>query len=123
MLLRNTYEHQDIVLGNHNGNHNGTGVTVTATNGTDNGVTDEQLDLDSPIPVHPLGIKPLGNQYLSPTVNARRALGQLQALPDEVLSQLLEYFDQQSVRTLGYTCRFLFAFCHSDEFWKPLFLE
>lgn len=119
MLLKNAREHQDIVLRN----HNGTGDTGSGTNGIDNEVADEQLDLDSPIPVHPLGIKPLGNQYLSSTVNARRALGQFQALPDEVLSQLVEYFDQQSVRKLGYTCKFLFAFCHSDEFWKTLFLE
>lgn len=119
MLLKNTHEHQDIVLRN----HNGTGATGSGTNGINNGVTDDQLEVDSPIPVHPLGVKPLGNQYLSSTANARRGLGKLQALPDEVLSQLLEYFDQQSVRKLGYTCKFLFAFCHSDDFWKALFLE
>lgn len=123
MLLRNFQDHQDIVLRN----HSEAVVTVAVSNGVttagSNGVTDDQLDLDTPVPVHPLGVKPLGNQYLSSTVNARRALGQLQTLPDEVLSQLLEYFDQQSLRKLGYTCRFLFAFCHSDEFWKPLFLE
>lgn len=119
MLLKNTNEHQDIVLRN----HNGTQVTGSGTNGIDNGVTGDQLEVDSPIPVHPLGVKPLGNQYLSSTANARRALGRLQVLPDEVLSQLLEYFDQQSVRKLGYTCKFSFAFCHSDDFWKPFFLE
>ena len=75
------------------------------------------------IPTHPLGVKPLGNQYLSDVVSARKSLGNLQALPDEVLSQFLEYLDLKTLRTLGYTCKFLFAFCHSDEFWKPLFLE
>lgn len=114
-------EHQDIVLRN----HNGTAVTV---DGLGEGRMDEQrVDVESlvesPIPSHPLRIKPLGNQYLSSAVNARRATGRLQVLPDEVLAQLLEYFGQQSLRKLGYTCRFLFAFCHADDLWKALFLE
>lgn len=110
-------EHQDIVLRN----HNGTGVTGdTLGQGR---MDEQQSSVESPIPSHPLGVKPLGNQYLSSAVNARGSIGRLQVLPDEVLAQLFEYFGQQSLRKLGYTCRFLFAFCHADDLWKTLFLE
>ena len=79
--------------------------------------------IDHSIPLHPLGIKPLGNQYLFSGKVARESLGSLQQLPDEVLMQLLEYLDQRALRLLGYTCRFLFACCVSDDLWKSLFLE
>ena len=75
------------------------------------------------VPLHPLGIKPLGNLYLASGPNARNSIGTLQALPDETLALLLEYFDQTTVRRLGYTCRFLTALCCSDDIWKSLFLE
>ncbi|OIW34863.1 Clavaminate synthase-like protein [Coniochaeta ligniaria NRRL 30616] len=75
------------------------------------------------VPLHPLGIKPLGNLYLASGPNARNSIGIFQALPDETLAVLLEYFDQRTVRQLGYTCKFLFALCSSDDVWKGLFLE
>ncbi|WYZ34794.1 hypothetical protein EsH8_I_001070 [Colletotrichum jinshuiense] len=75
------------------------------------------------IPTHPLGVKPLGNQYLSDRPNARKHTGVFKILPDEALLVLLEYLDQERLRTLGYTCKFLFAFCQSDDLWKTLFLE
>ena len=79
---------------------------------------------ESPIPSHPLGIKPLGNQYLSPgSGRARDNLGSLQALPDEVLMTLLESLDRNALRVLGQCCKFLFAFCSSDDIWKAVFLE
>jgi hypothetical protein len=84
---------------------------------------EQQTSVESRIPSHPLGVKPLGNQYLSSAVNARGSIGSFQVLPDEVLAQLFEYFGHRSLRKLGYTCRFLFAFCHADDLWKPLFLE
>lgn len=79
--------------------------------------------LESSIPVHPLGVKPLGNQYFAPGGNARRNIGAFQILPDESLMLLLEQFDAHTLRVLGYTCKFLFAFCSSDDLWKTLFLE
>jgi len=79
---------------------------------------------DSPIPPHPLGVKPLGNQYLSPGCGrARDCLGALQALPDEVLMTLLESLERGALQLLGQCCKFLFAFCASEELWKSLFLE
>ncbi|KAH8890976.1 Clavaminate synthase-like protein [Thozetella sp. PMI_491] len=86
-------------------------------------VTIRYQSCDSSIPSHPLGIKPLGNQYLVDGPNARHHIGSFQALPDELLSQLLEFLDQRSLRVLGYTCRFLYAHSVSEELWKALFLE
>ncbi len=83
----------------------------------------ENIVYDSPIPPHPLGVKPLGNQYLSAEGNARVSLGTFQALPDEVLMQFLEYLDKDALQLLGYTCKFLFAFCWSEDLWKALLIE
>ncbi len=77
----------------------------------------------SRVPPHPLAIKPLGNKYLSTVADARGSLGSFGALPDEVLMQLLEYVDSYTLRLLGQTCKFLFAFCRDEELWKALFLE
>ena len=94
-------------------------------------VHDSQMDMgpeepptgDSRIPTHPLGVKPLGNQYLFDGPSARQSIGTLQILPDEMLAQLLEYLEPQQLRVLGYTCRFLYAHSFSEELWKALFLE
>jgi hypothetical protein len=75
------------------------------------------------IPVHPLGVKPLGNQYFAPGPSARQALGHIGILPDEMILQLLEYLQEESLTILGSTCRFLYAFCQLDELWKSLFIE
>ncbi|KAJ2904714.1 hypothetical protein MKZ38_007332 [Zalerion maritima] len=75
------------------------------------------------IPTHPLGIKPLGNLYLSQTPNARRNAGSLQALPDELLMPMFEFLDKTTLLRLSSTCKFLHAFCRSDELWKPLFIK
>lgn len=75
------------------------------------------------IPTHPLGVKPLGNQYLSDGPKARRSIGDWRILPDEILMILLESCDKLSLLNLGHTCKFFYAFCHSDELWKALFLE
>jgi hypothetical protein len=83
----------------------------------------DDSSLGSSVPPHPLGIKPLGNKYFSSGADARRLIGVLQALPDEMLMQLLEYVDERSLRLLGYTCKFLFACCTADDVWKTIFLQ
>lgn len=88
----------------------------------ENGAVDES-SLGSSIPPHPLGIKPLGNKYISTVGDARNCIGSLRGLPDEMLMQLLEYLDPRTLRLLGYTCKFLFACCMSDDIWKTTFLE
>lgn len=76
------------------------------------------------IPVHPLGVKPLGNQYFAQGPSARASLGGLFGrLPDEMLLRLVECFDSQSLMKLGATCHFLYALCRLDELWKVIFLE
>lgn len=74
------------------------------------------------IPPHPLGLKPLGNQYTASS-NARDSMGLFQLLPDEALVIFLEYLDAYSLRMLGSTCKALFAFSHSEDIWKTLFIE
>lgn len=108
---------EDIVLRTHNG------FGVTADGQREARMDEQEASVESRIPSHPLGVKPLGNQYLSSAVSARGSIGIFQILPDEVLAQLSEYFEQGSLRKLGYTCRFFFAFCHADDLWKALFLE
>ncbi|KAM0450336.1 hypothetical protein ACHAPV_004005 [Trichoderma viride] len=75
------------------------------------------------IPTHPLGVKPLGNQYLAKGPNARRSIGSWACLPEEILALVLEGFDKHSLLNLGSTCKFLYAFCHSEELWKALYLR
>ncbi|KAK4244803.1 hypothetical protein C7999DRAFT_16965 [Corynascus novoguineensis] len=87
-----------------------------------NGYYDDPT-LGPSIPPHPLGIKPLGNKYFSGSEDDRMSIGVLQALPDEMLMQLLEYMDARTLRLLGYTCKFLFACCVADDVWKTVFLE
>lgn len=83
----------------------------------------DDFDAGASIPPHPLGIKPLGNKFFFDGDDARDCIGTLQALPDEMLMQLLEFLDPRTLRLLGYTCRFLFACCMSDDIWRTIFLE
>ncbi|RDA93485.1 hypothetical protein CP533_2664 [Ophiocordyceps camponoti-saundersi (nom. inval.)] len=75
------------------------------------------------IPSHPLRVKPLGNLLLARGPDARAALGAWGSLPDETLMLVLEHLDQSELITLGSTCKFLYAFCHSDELWKAIYLR
>ncbi|KAI0383807.1 Clavaminate synthase-like protein [Hypomontagnella monticulosa] len=99
--------------------------------GVSGGASVNGSELESPatrissdsIPVHPMGVKPLGNRYLASGPTARQCLGSLGHLPDEMILQILESLDMWSLKDLGFTCRFLYAFCYLDELWKALFLE
>ncbi|CVL10088.1 uncharacterized protein FPRO_04801 [Fusarium proliferatum ET1] len=101
--------------------NNGTGHHDSLCDRRDD--TYESTSQSDSIPPHPLGLKPLGNQYFFTGRNARRSIGSWRILPDEVLSLVLEQFDAAALLKLGHTCKFLYAFCHSDEFWKPMFLR
>jgi hypothetical protein len=74
------------------------------------------------IPKHPLGVKPAGNSYTA-TSNAKTSIGPFQLFPDEIIAIFLEYLDAAQLRGFGSTCRFLYAFCRSDDLWKALFIE
>lgn len=97
------------------------GITLNGSGigGVESLVVDEESSL---IPHHPLGLKPSGNQYTALS-NARHNIGRFQALPDEIIALLLEYFNCEKLRLLGSTCKELYAFCRSDELWKSLFIE
>lgn len=74
------------------------------------------------IPHHPLGVKPLGNKYTA-TSDGKKSVGYFQILPDEILAIFLEYLEAPELLLLGSACKFLYAFCRSDDIWKALFIE
>ena len=81
-----------------------------------------EVDTVVSVPPHPLGLKPLGNQYTAP-INLKDNLGTCQRLPDELLILLLEHLNSSSLRYLGSTCKALFAFTRSDDLWKTIFID
>ena len=74
------------------------------------------------IGVHPLGIKPLGNAYTAQE-NLKLNAGLFACLPDEVLIQFLEHLSASLLRSIGATCKALYAFSRVDELWKSLLIE
>lgn len=74
------------------------------------------------IPLHPLGVKPSGNQYTASRI-ARNYVGCFGIWPDEVLAIFLEYLNSPELLRLSTACTFLYAFCRSDDLWKTLFIE
>lgn len=74
------------------------------------------------IPQHPLGVKPTGNKYTASS-NAKDYAGVFQVFPDEITALLLEYMSASGLCLLGSTCKYLYAFCRSDDIWKTLFIE
>lgn len=102
---------------NHEGLPNGTHKPVRHLSSAND------LSQNDYIPSHPLGVKPLGNQYFFGGPNAKASIGTWTSLPDEIVMLVLEQFDKLEVLKLGHTCKFFFAFCHSEELWKALFLQ
>lgn len=77
MVLSTDEEAQNVLSGNKSVDI----IPVGTSPDLENQLTDDQLGLESPI--HPLGIKPLGNKLLSnETTDAREAIGVFQTLPD-----------------------------------------
>jgi hypothetical protein len=95
---------------------------VVRTSGASWGIDTSSVATAS-IPPHPLGIKPLGNQYFASGPNARASLGTFKLFPDEMLMLFLEYLDASSLRLLGSTSKFLYAASRYDDLWKTLYLE
>lgn len=77
MLLNTEEEAQNVLRGS---DSMGVISGITRTD-SEHQLTDDGPELESPI--HPLGIKPLGNKLLSnETTDAREAIGGFRALPD-----------------------------------------
>jgi hypothetical protein len=86
------------------------------------GFEGQSAESSQSIPHHLLGVKPSGNQYTS-LYNSKAFAGSFQLFPDDILAIFLEYLDSSTLRCLGSTCKFLYAFCRSDDLWKSLFIE
>lgn len=71
---------------------------------------------------HPLGVRPLGNA-LTAEVNLKAAAGHFASLPDELLSNLLEYLQPSDLLRVGGSCRALHAFTRNEELWRALFVQ
>lgn len=71
---------------------------------------------------HPLGVRPSGNAFTS-KVNLKHACGLLASLPDELIVQILEGLEAESLLRLGGACRALHAFTRNEELWRALFVE
>lgn len=73
------------------------------------------------VPPHPLGVKPLGNAYITKQ-NIKLAAGYFSHVPDEIIIEILEWLDSDALVELGKTCKALYAFCQQDEIWRTLFI-
>lgn len=74
------------------------------------------------VPLHPLKIKPAGNAYTA-TENIKLAAGSFALLPDELLIQVLEYLEADSLSRLGSASKALYAFSRLEDLWKTLCIE
>ncbi|KAL8734768.1 MAG: hypothetical protein Q9181_003053 [Wetmoreana brouardii] len=74
------------------------------------------------VPIHPLDIKPLGNVYAAKT-NIKAKAGLFALLPDELITQVIDWFDPITLLHLGCTCKALYAFSRQEELWKTLFIR
>jgi hypothetical protein len=79
-------------------------------------------DVATALPSHPLGVKPAGNAYTA-SENIKSRCGSFARLPDELLGHILESFDADTLIRLGSTCRALYAFTRLDELWRALFVR
>jgi Cupin-like domain/F-box-like len=77
---------------------------------------------DPQVQAHPLGVRPCGNILTEPA-HARDNIGTFGTLPDEVILNLLEWFEDVDLLRLGTTCRAFFAFTSCDDLWKTLLLQ
>ncbi|KAE9974612.1 hypothetical protein Vi05172_g796 [Venturia inaequalis] len=81
---------------------------------------EESIPADA-IPPHPLGLKPGGNAYTSPT-NSKSKMGYFRCLPDEMLMGVLEILEAGDLMRLGGSCRQFYAFARAEELWRALFV-
>jgi hypothetical protein len=82
---------------------------------------DDEEEVATAVPPHPLGVKPAGNAYTA-SDNLKSRCGSFARLPDELLNHILESFDADALVRLGSTCRALYAFTRLDELWRALFV-
>ncbi len=71
---------------------------------------------------HPLGIKPSGNAYTAKE-NIKVAAGLFATLPDELVVQVLEWFDAVALQQIECTCKVLYAFSRLEDLWRTLLVK
>lgn len=74
------------------------------------------------VPVHPFDVKPLGNLYAA-NGNIKAKAGVFAFLPDELLSQILEWLEPSNLMQVGCTCKALYAFSRQEDQWKAICLR
>ena len=75
---------------------------------------------------HPYGVKPEGNAFLASVdlLNVRlNGLGRLKCLNDEVLLEILSYFNGPEIVKLIYTSKTLYVYCHYTDIWRDIMLR
>jgi Cupin-like domain/F-box-like len=72
---------------------------------------------------HPLGVKPGGNAYTASHNLRHSSGGAFRLLDDEVLIQILEVLDAESLNSFSATCKAIYPYARLDELWKTLFIE
>jgi hypothetical protein len=82
----------------------------------------DEEEVATALPSHPLGVKPAGNAYTA-SENIKAHCGSFARLPDELLSHIFESFDADTLIRLGSTCRALYAYTRLDELWRALFVR
>jgi hypothetical protein len=76
------------------------------------------------IPPHPLGIRPSGNVFAAPyNLRDTPSSGIFGRLPDELILEVLGFFDVKSLVAIGATSKCLYAFSRVEELWKALYIE
>ena len=75
---------------------------------------------------HPLGVKPAGNMYLDDCVDAaglakQKSLGQLAAMSEYLLIELLGFCDGADLVTLSGVSMYMRAFSFHTDLWRELF--
>lgn len=73
------------------------------------------------VPAHPLNVKPLGNAFTADE-NIKTEAGSFALLPDELITQIMEWLNPLGLLQLGCTCKALYAFSRQEDLWKMLYL-
>ncbi|KAL9604815.1 MAG: hypothetical protein Q9219_000263 [cf. Caloplaca sp. 3 TL-2023] len=74
------------------------------------------------VPTHPLEIKPLGNAYTA-EASIKEMAGLFAPLPDDLITQIIDWLLPTELLRLGGTCKALYAFSRQEELWKSLLLR
>ncbi|GAV63901.1 PPR domain-containing protein/PPR_2 domain-containing protein/Cupin_8 domain-containing protein/DYW_deaminase domain-containing protein, partial [Cephalotus follicularis] len=86
---------------------------------------EEGFNLKTSAPSHKHGVQPLGNLYMNPgSLNSRNAgLGNLQALTDEFVLDVLGFLDGTHLGVLASASKSFYVFTNHEPLWRNLVLD